>query len=273
MKFSSPIKRKKLEIKPVKLSYYNHTSDQKSVINPVPRKYRSAIKIIAVFLLIGSLIPLIYYVFTKYRLLQITEIKVYGPNNYVQVNQVKGYLENKILGSFIITFHPEEYSQAITKEFLGIEKTSISKKYPNKLIVNVIERSPVAVLVTSDQKYLVDKEGYVMQIYSDKDSEYPEIIYSEKITEGQFINQSIVPLSVELLKNAKETNLVINKMQFNSQYITLNINDNIEVDLSLADNTALAMRQVSAIIQKTLLESQKLRKVDLRFEKVIVLYD
>jgi cell division septal protein FtsQ len=131
----------------------------------------------------------------------------------------------------------------------------------------------VAVLAGIDNKYLVDNEGYVLALVQDTDKGFSEVTYDEKVEVGTFIHQNIVPTSIKLIDLAKEANLTIKKMKFNSQYITLNINDNIEVDLSLAKDNTLAMKQIAAIIEKTSLDGQKLRKVDLRFEKVIVLYD
>lgn len=273
MRFSSPVKRQKPEIKPVKLSYYSHETLQKAGIKSVPRKLRGPVRIILYFLLVGALVPILYYLSNKYQLLKITEVEVFGANNYVPINSVKGYLENKALGSYIFTFGVSPHESNLAKDFLGMENVTIKKKWPNKLVVTVSERTPVAVLVNSDKRYLVDKDGYVMKKIENNEDRLSEIIYSETIKEGEFINQNIVPLSIQLLNFAKDSNLVINKMQFSSQYITLNINDNIEVDLSLTEDNTAAMKQVAAIKEKTSSEGLKLRKVDLRFEKVIVLYD
>ena len=275
MKLSSPIKRKKLEIKPVKLSYYSHTSDNKSSfpVKPIPRRLRSAVKIVACFIFAGALIPFIYYLINANNFLEVTEVVVYGEDNFVPVKEVLTYSESKVLGKSILSLSTKEYEKYIKDTFLAVDKASMKIKWPNKIIVNITERIPVAILDNYGNKFFVDKEGYVMKQLSEDSYNYPEIVYEEKVNVGQFINQNIVPLSVELNKHAKDSNLVINKMQFNSQYISLNINDNIVVDLSLQKDNVLAMKQISAIIQKTSSEGQKLRKVDLRFEKVIVLYD
>ncbi len=276
MRLFQQSKIKKIETKPVShLSYYFHGSANrpKLPVNLFFRKIKSELNIILIFLLIGLFITALYFFLNRYNFTEITDIQVNGANKYVNTNEVYKYSSNNLNKHSILVFKSDVYAKTLETTFLGAQSFAVKAVWPNKIIIDIIEREPIALINSNNERFFMDKNGYILAKSPDSAVKLPEINYKDTVVVGTFIRENIVPESVKLIEQARSSNLVVNKMQFDSQYITLNINDNIELDLSLVKDNSLAMKQVSAIMEKSLSEGQKLRKVDLRFSKVIVLYD
>jgi predicted secreted protein len=117
MKLFTQTKRKKLEVKPVKLSYYSHNNDSNIPlgIKSIPRKFKSGVKIVAVFLLVGTIISTSYYLISKYKFLELNEVIVYGDNKYVSTKEVQKSAEHMLVGKSLLTLKTGDYQKLLTK--------------------------------------------------------------------------------------------------------------------------------------------------------------
>lgn len=275
MKLLKPSKKLNENRQPLHISYMpaaysgNVTSEYKKVL----RKSGKNIRTVSIFLLIGILVVSIYYIIKDKSLFVVQNVSVQGINTFVNNDDVENISKNILLGKNVLTLNNKDVEDSLKNNFLGAENFKVTNDLYGNVSVEIIERSPVAILKNENSdKYLVDKEGYVMGYLSIATDSFPQIMYKEKISVGEFINPKIIPISSWIIDEAKTYGLFVSTIEFDDRDIYLRIND-IDVMLSLDKDNDKSIQSISAIIKKSPPEGKNLRKVDLRFDKVIVLYD
>jgi cell division septal protein FtsQ len=123
-----------------------------------------------VLLLVGA------YFFLFYPGTQVSEVVILG-NKRITADMLQSWaLENSETGLInfgflnistksIFLVDPEELGQKTLKKFPLIKKIKINKKYPNTLMLDVVERSPVGVFCSESDKncFLVDENGVIYE--------------------------------------------------------------------------------------------------------------
>ena len=239
------------------------------------RKYLVHIRNFVLIFIAFVLIFLIYSELKDSRFLKINNVEISGTEEYVGVNDLKYMLENKLYEQNLFTLNTNELKLNILDNFLGAKNVEISKKFPNKIIVNVIERKPIALLdsSTDENMYLIDEDGYVLGQAGESLSGFTIINFEGDVRVGQFIDASIIPVSAEILKKSGEMEIKLTSMSFNSKYVKVYVANGAEVYLSTSKDIEKSLSAVAQIIKNIALEGKVLKKIDLRYDKVIVLYD
>ncbi len=123
--------------------------------------------------LISGLILLFFsflgYLFFLSPLFQATEIVVLG-NQLISDEVIKANLQENLFFNLLFlelrTLFSIKKSEAIIKikeEFPEISSVRIERNFPNKIIVNLRERSPVAIWCQGESCFLIDQEGVIFQ--------------------------------------------------------------------------------------------------------------
>ena len=78
---------------------------------------------------------------------------------------------------------------------------------------------------------------------------------------------------MDILKKAKTTNVEVTSLSFEPDFVTFNTWENIIVYLSTKKDVGLSMGAISELIKKAQESERKPITIDLRYNKVIVLYE
>ncbi len=98
------------------------------------------------------------------------------------INLVNSKLE-KFKNNNIFLINNDEIASSIT-DLDFVKNVGIKKIYPDKIKININEHKIVAVISNNESKYMLSKEGHIIENYSDKFNSLP-IIYG-KNTENYF---------------------------------------------------------------------------------------
>jgi len=205
---------------------------------------------------------------------KISTITVTGSQGFVNADDVKNLVEKNSIGKYIFFVKEDEISNILLRNFLGAKKIYVKKDYPNSLNVFIEERIPTAVIYDNEGNYfLIDSEGYVLGLIEEGFSNLPEIRYEGPVVVGSFLEKDIVPISLDIIKFADRENLKIYDMRFYSDYVRLYISGDIEVYMGYGKDHDISFRTIKSLLRKSADEGRTIEKIDLRYDKVIVLYD
>ena len=125
-----------------------------------------------------------YFDFSKTSLSKLFTIKNFQIHNIenTDIDLVYSKLEKfKNINIFLIKNN--EIASSIT-DLDFVKDIGIKKIYPDKIEININEHKIVAVISNNEKKYMLSKEGYVIENYNDKFNSLP-VIYG-KNTENYF---------------------------------------------------------------------------------------
>jgi cell division septal protein FtsQ len=167
-------------------------------------------------------------------------------------------------------------TSVLRKNFQGAKSITVVKRLPNKLVITVVERTPLAIIYKTDSTgdFLIDGDGYVLGPVDSDSLALPRIKYNQgDIVVGSFVNKNIIPVSKQIIDDADAASLKISSISFSPAYTQLYVNDSVEVLIGNDKDKKQAIEVITALVKKLGLEGKKLKKIDLRYDKVIVLYD
>jgi cell division septal protein FtsQ len=240
----------------------------------VLRKRHGIVKKILISLFISGLCIFLFIKFHVADYFKISAVNVTGSHGFVSAEDVRNLTEKNAAGKFIFSVNEEELSNILLKNFLGAKKIYVRKNYPNSLDVFIEERVPLAVVYNSEGgRFIIDSEGYVLGVVDENFSDLPEIKYEGSIMVGNFLERSIVPISTNILNFAALEKLRVSNMSFFSDYVRLYVNGGVEVYMDYDKDYRKSLKTVKALLKESDEGGKTLEKIDLRYDKVIVLYD
>ncbi len=240
----------------------------------VLRKNHGALKkiIIAVFLLGIGVFVAIKMDVTSY--FEVDFVNVEGTGSFVNTDDVKAIVEKVVIGQSIFPIKEEDIVALLTKNFLGAKTVIVKKDYPNSIKILIEERIPLAIVHNnSDDNFLIDSDGYVLGLVSEGFSDLPKIQYEGPVIIGTFLEKDMIPVSVQLLKFAEQEELKISSMSFYPNHVKVFVGRGAEVFIGYDKDSEKSLKTVSALIKSSEAEGKMLKKIDLRYDKVIVLYE
>lgn len=217
---------------------------------------------------------LLYFVFSS-TFFVVSEIETVGASTFVSDVDLRNLTEEQVFGNYIFSINTFDLEETLTKTFQGAQSIRVSKIYPRRIKVEVIERTPIAILKNerSSDYYMVDGEGYILGLASDEYLYLPKILYEGELHVGLFVDKSLVPLYSQLINSIEEHNLKVSTISVNSRYIYFFLESAIDVFISTKDNVSQSVEIVSDLFKQLSLEGKDVTKIDLRYDKVIVEYD
>jgi len=249
---------------------------KRSVITPkvVFRKKHGIFKKILFLLLLLALGAFLIYKFELIEYFNVSFVEVRGADSFVSREDVKNLTERNSFEQSIFFIKEEEIVGILKKSFLGAKNIEIEKKFPNSLIVSVEERIPLAIVHNNDgDDFLIDSEGYVLGMVKEGFYDLPSINYEGSIVIGTFLEKDIIPISIEILKFAEQEDLKISSMSFYPNHTKLFVDRNVEVYMDYDKDSEKSLKTINALLKGSDPDEKMLKKIDLRYDKVIVLYD
>jgi len=254
----------------------NINSKKRSFYTPkrVLRKNHGALKkiLIATLLLGGIVFTVIKLDVPSY--FKVDFVNVEGTGSFVNTDDVKAIVERVVIGHSIFPIKEEEIVELVTKNFLGAKTVFVKKEYPNSIKILIEERIPLAIVHNnSGDNFLIDSDGYVLGLVSEGFLDLPKIQYEGPVIIGTFLEKDMIPVSVQLLKFAEQEELKISSMSFYPNHVKVFVGGNAEVFIGYDKDSEKSLKTISALIKSSEAEGKILKKIDLRYDKVIVLYE
>lgn len=163
-----------------------------------------------------------------------------------------------------------EIKDELLKKNIFVKNIKINKQYPDKIILDIVFRSPYAYVVANSQEIFIDNEGFPSKSYHDTRPSVrisvPSIIYSPASPDWRLVKA--VKL-VGLLNNygLQFNSIVIND---NSSEISGLIDDIIEIIIPLTKDAHQVSASLQTIISRFRIEGKFVAKIDLRYDKPVV---
>lgn len=240
----------------------------------IARKHRVLLKILLFIILFGALCFLAYHYFFSPDRYVIKEVTIVGGGKFVNTNDLRSVTENNSIGQNLIKFDTAALKKTISTTFLGAKNIDVSKDFPKTVIVKIDERIPLAIVYHENDSnyYLIDNDGYVLGTVTNEFLNLPKILYDGPVQIGAFISKDIAPTSLEILKDADANNLKISSISYRDDYTKMYVSST-EVYFSNVKSIGDSMEIFSKLYKQLILNGKNVQKIDLRYDKVIVLYN
>lgn len=246
----------------------------------IERRYRVLIKVIAAGLVVFVLIYFIRGWFLTSNKLKFENVEVVGVKKFVNQNDIHNLINSNILDKNYFLVDPSHLEKVVLKNFLAVKEVQVQKKFPNDMTVYIEERVPIAIISKLNagrsqeaESYLIDSDGFVLGMVEKDFMSLPKVNYDGDISIGSFLEKDIVPISIEIIKESEKAGLKISSLSFNPKYTKMYVGSGVEVFIGNDKNKKNSIQVIGALVKKTALDGKFLKKVDLRYDKVIVLYD
>jgi cell division protein FtsQ len=202
----------------------------------------------------------------------VREILVMGAGKFVNAEDLEILVDSNLVNRNIFYVDTQKLESDLNSNFLGAKKLSVKKVFPDKIIVSVEERKPLALLYQNPESelYLIDDEGYVLGKVAPEFMDLPKIQFSGALEIGKFVSQEIVPVTRQIIKESDANNLKISSMSFNPKYTRIYIVDSAEALISNEKDLSFSLKLLSSMVKRLTLEGKKVSQIDLRYDKVIV---
>lgn len=156
------------------------------------------------------------------------------------------------------------------KNLIFIESTNISKEYPSTLKIEIIERVPVFEICTEQKRYILDKEGYILPISTNKMLISITIDWSPNITGEQITDDFILDLISTILN---EEEIVRVKVMRKDKRLAFFLKD-LKSEFCIGGDKLSKKHVEIAMKIRENIQTKKLKvpkKIDVREEKQIAL--
>jgi hypothetical protein len=254
-----------------------HISERKrNVITPrkIFRKKQGLFGKMVVSLILISTLVFLAIKFDVPSYFKISSINIEGVGKFVSYDDVRSVVGSSVLEKYIFSVDEVSVAENIKKSFLGAKNVTVKRNYPHSIDVLVEERVPLAVAYNKDgEGFLIDSEGFVLGVVDKNVFDLPKIKYEGPIMVGTFLEKDIIPVSIEIIEFAEKEDLKISSMSFKSTSAHLFVGRNTEVFMGYDKEIEQSLKTIKALIKKSDVEGRLLKKIDLRYDKVIVLYD
>lgn len=218
---------------------------------------------------IGGYILLFHTLFFK-----VLQIDVLGARDFVSAADVKAVTWDFVGDTSIFGVNTVDLQAILIGSFKGAKNITLSRKLPHTLVITVTERIPLG-LVYNDASvdyFLLDADGYVLGIVDRQITNLPEIRYEGDIKIGQFINKDLVPMYLEIVDVLDKESVKISSMSFYPKHTQLYLETGTEILISDDRNKDTAIVFARDLIRQLAAEEKNPKKIDLRYDKVIVSY-
>src|SRR4030066_1622471 len=142
-----------------------------------------------------------------------------GVVKFVNVEDFEKVVTANIIGQNVFKLDARALEESLKKNFLGIQTIKVYKKYFDGLNIQVQERVPMAIVIDkTGARYLIDIDGYVLGLVEASYFDLPGLNYDDTLHVGQFVDSKIVPVTMEIINEAKIEQVSISSVSFKPEY-------------------------------------------------------
>lgn len=227
----------------------------------------------------GSLLVLVIliYLISFGPWFQIERMEISG-NREVKTKVIRKTVAESISRSFIVAdshsiflMNTAQAKAKLLAQNPGLKQVNFKRNYPNKLIITVTERKPVAIFVYQGQKYLMGAEGIIFEKGADAKTnfEFKNLKLKNQPKLGQqVVDKEIFAQLLTINSELKSVN-VSNAVLVSDSQLNLEVTQGWEIYFGLNKDFDWQLTRLKSVLRKTP-KSQIEQHIDLRFGKVFV---
>ena len=235
------------------------------------KRVTSKIRVVGIVFLFLCFLVFLFFLLFKSDLLTIKHVncQVKDKTSLADEKRWCETAERLLWGQKIFHTHLGAVVGELERKFLPIGEVVVTRKLPQTVVVQIVERKPIAkVCPPSGLEFLVDREG---------------VIYSEVTPEAKELKTIILELGVELQLGQKlepeiislillEESPVQDIKLVGQEAIEVRASGDLVILFSRQKDLPTQIRSLQTILQKYRIEGKALKQVDLRFEQPVVRY-
>lgn len=227
--------------------------------------------------LVLSIIYVLYYAFFKANIFRVSRIVFNSSSSFVNEKELSSLIEVNSFGEYIFSVDAARLENISEDAFLGAKSISIVKVYPDTLEVTIEERVPLAIVYNPrtdpPEYFMVDIEGYLLGLVDITTTNLPKVEYYEPLQVGYFIDKDLTPLYLSLIGSLDKADLQASSISIDRREIKFYLDDAVETYLSRDKSIEGSVAVLDQLKDQLDLEGDKVNKIDLRYDKVVVQYD
>ncbi|MDO4662624.1 MAG: FtsQ-type POTRA domain-containing protein [Tissierellia bacterium] len=252
--------------------FKNKNDNRYRLKNTKPKKVFT--KSFVFFLIIGSIAIILYQIIAN-NVFAISKVDVKG-NKVFTDREIIEYIDNPIEKN-ILTYDKDQYQDKLLKVD-RIKKATITKDYPNKLIVSVEEIYPLAYIKDSTNTYYIDNSANLLKenFKASKDDlkRTFEITGINKINDhGKFVEDDNIVSFIQKIQNYSFESH-IKKIDFENKSDIGIIYKDVNIDFGNLEDLDYKLKLLDTVIKDVEEKKVKANKIMLnQGENPIVVYE
>lgn len=157
--------------------------------------------LVILVIILALIVGIVYFMTSDF--FNVKKVQVTGGEHIVEEN--KAGVRKLVLGKSIFRV-PTGNIKSILSRNPWVKEVKISKDYPDRVVININERKPVAVLSDGISYYTVSGDGHVLEI-SEKPSQLVQImdIPLKNLSVGEKINSEEFKQALEIYKSLPQS--------------------------------------------------------------------
>lgn len=212
--------------------------------------------------------------FVRSSYFEVGNVEISGTERYVNSMDMREVVKNNAYGKNLILLPTQKLQSDLKSVFLGAKEITISKQLPKTLKITVFERRPLAIIYNdTEYSYLVDDEGYVLGLVEDSYVDLPKLEYKNEIFVGKFINKDIIPNYLKLITYTTQAEVDVSSVSFSDEYADVYFKNGTYAILDNHKDIQKMILSIKAILDEAKRVNREVLKIDLRYDKVIVLFN
>ncbi|MBI2641639.1 hypothetical protein HYW87_03540 [Candidatus Roizmanbacteria bacterium] len=219
-----------------------------------------------------SLLIIFFFIvlYFLYGLFLVRNIVVISKNKKKDIQGLSVYQNKNIL-----LLSTEVAEKEILKKNAQLQKVSIKKVLPQKLLVEVAQYLPIAFLKVSNGFFVLSEDGRILFKKKEEDKGLPVMNYYQTFDAasydvGQFLNLKDITTTLIFLKKLNELGMKVDDVAIDGPHMILCKVQNKELIFSAEKSKEKTLLELETIVRQFTVEGKEFKSLDLRFDKPIV---
>ncbi len=242
-------------------------------LKKIQRKQGRKIRFLVLFCLLCLFLGIFFGMLQTEDFLQIKSLEVTGTKTYVSKQDIETIAKGSSFGRNFFAVNTYKIEQDLKDNFLGASDIKVKKSVKGTLVINVVERKPIALLIQKDNTYVVDEEGYVLGYMDPSTTNLPKIKYEGKVRVGFFIDKALVPVYSDIIKRLDEEKIKVSSISMNEYDVRMYVDKGTEVIVSRKSYDGSFSTRLKEVLNYLKSSGKSARSIDLRYDKVILSFN
>lgn len=220
------------------------------------------------------LIPALFLLATIFTAFKV----VSGPT--FQISQVNIYGNSDIFSELSLFKKPQnllflslaQLKDQIITTFPYVKNVTIQKKFPNKVLIQVEERVPVAEYIDEEYQLYIDEEGvFLPRLERFANLSFPKLICQIQIGKEERISDQNLVQALKILAGLRNEVTSIQNLACKDSQTYMLTTDKTEVIFPTSEDHSQVISSLQFLFKQFRIEGKQPEVVDLRFEKPVLI--
>ena len=232
------------------------------------------------YILAGSIVVAVVFLGARQAAQALFESK-YFTIKTVEIDRTLGFLDKRdfasLNGKSILSVDVVRFQRSLTGKYPQMAQVSMTKKFPNKILVLARKRAPFAQVYIQNNTFLIDDQGVVLFGAPEKGEEFPlisGISSRRRITTGSVLGGENTLLALNIIREFQSNHsfspYVVTKIDVDDlQEIAFRLSNGLKI---IVDKTDIGrkMDTLALVLSRNRLNTEQVKYIDLRFKDPIL---